>query len=210
MSLQKTLQLFIHQLKFSISSAFSSFLLLNHSFHVATVRLYIDLSTLDIFDAVLVISRRLVAELFMIDHSIQVVHFFGAALSQVREKVGHASVLLNQRLQLSDVLLIKLNLSLHVLEVRRVTLKLKLTSLLVTFDLGGFMRQPFGHFRSLPLVDLLDLAVLVTDDRDVLLCQSGLLSELLLERQSLVHVVLLGLGLSLMRGQASCAYLLSH
>ena len=72
------------------------------------------------------------------------------------------------------------------------------------------MRQPLGHFRGLPLVDLLDLAVLVTDDRDVLLCQSSLLSELLLERQSLVHVVLLGLGLSLMRSQASRTDLLSH
>ena len=85
MSLQKTLKLFIHQSKFLIPSAFSSSLLLIHSFHVATVSLYIDLSTLDIFDAVLVISHRLVAELFMIDHTIQVVHFFGAALSQVRE-----------------------------------------------------------------------------------------------------------------------------
>ena len=96
MSLQKTLKPLIYSRiaishhirngrKTLIPSAFSSFLLLNHSFHVATVCLYIYLSTLDIFDAVLVISRRLVAELFMIDHSIQVVHFFGAALSQVRE-----------------------------------------------------------------------------------------------------------------------------
>ena len=72
------------------------------------------------------------------------------------------------------------------------------------------MRQPFGHFRGLALVDLLDLAVLITDDRDIFLCQPGLLSELLLERQSLIHVVLLGLGLSLMRRQASRTDLLSH
>ena len=72
------------------------------------------------------------------------------------------------------------------------------------------MRQPLGHFRGLSLVDFLHLAVLVTDYRDVFLRQSCLLSELLLERQSLIHVVLLGLGLGLMRGQASRADLLSH
>ena len=72
------------------------------------------------------------------------------------------------------------------------------------------MGQAFLHLRRLPLVNLLHLAVLITNDRDVLLSQASLLSELLLESERLVDIVLLGLGLRLLRMEAGCADLLSH
>jgi len=72
------------------------------------------------------------------------------------------------------------------------------------------MGQAFLHLRRLPFVNLLHLAVLITNDRDVLLSQASLLSELLLESECLVDIVLLGLGLRLLRMEAGCADLLSH
>ena len=82
--------------------------------------------------------------------------------------------------------------------------------MLVAFDLCRLICQPLRHLSSFPLVDFLHLTVLVTDDRDILLSQPCLLSELILEGKSLVDIVLLCLGLRLLGGQTGGTHLLSH
>ena len=101
--------------------------------------------------------------------------------SQISKKIGHTSVFLDKSLQLGDVLLVELYLAFHVLQVSRVALKLEFTALLDSINLGRFLLKAFTHLCGLALVNFLHLAVLITNNAHVLLRESGLLSELLLE-----------------------------
>ena len=143
----------------------------------------------------------------MICHLQQVI---GAVHPHLPEQISYSPIFLNESLQLGDVLLVKFDLPLHVLKVGGVAFELELASLFVAFDLGRFSSQALLHLRRLSLINLLHLTVLVTNDRDVLLGQACLLSELVLEGQRLIHVVCLSLGLGFLCCETSDADLLSH
>ena len=66
------------------------------------------------------------------------------------------------------------------------------------------------HIGSLTFVDFLNFTVLIANDRDVFLSESGLLSELLLEGKSLSAVILFGLRLRLLLSERSVADLFTH
>ena len=89
-------------------------------------------------------------------------------------------------------------------------LKFKPTTLLSTVGLHRVRCQALLHVSSLSLVNLLHLSILVANDAHILLGDSCLLAELLLEGQSLVHVVLACLSFGLLRRQGGRADLFTH
>ena len=110
-------------------------------------------------------------------------------------------VLINSPLDLRDKLLIEQYLLLHCTEIGPVPFEFQLPSSLSYLHLLCLLRQFLLHVIHLALVYLLDLLVLILDDRDVLLLRASLHPELLgvLMRTLLVLVpdlLLLGLGLS--------------
>ena len=66
------------------------------------------------------------------------------------------------------------------------------------------------HLSRLSLIDLLNLPVLIPDNRDVLLGEACLFSELLLEGQRLIYIVLLCLSFSFLCGEGGLTNLLTH
>lgn len=80
------------------------------------------------------------------------------------EQVSYALVLLDERLELCNVLLVKFDLALHVLQICTEPFKLELATLFSTVGLRGQLLKAFGHVSSLPLVNLLDLSILVAND----------------------------------------------
>ena len=66
------------------------------------------------------------------------------------------------------------------------------------------------HLSRLSLIDLLHLPVLIPDDRDILLGEACLFSELLLEGQCLIYIVLFCLSFSFLCGEGSLTDLFTH
>ena len=118
---------------------------------------------------------------------------FHVVVLQLGEEIRDALVLFDERLKLRNVLLIEFNLAFHILEIGTVAIEFQLAPLLSAVSLCRLLLQPLFHLGRFALIDFLNLAVLIPNDRYVFLLQNALLTEAFLILKGLVDVCIFGL-----------------
>ena len=125
-------------------------------------------------------------------------------------QIVHLFVLVNELSQFCYVLLVKLNLPCHVLQVRAVTLQLTAASMLLGHRLSFFLLFLRCKISHLALKHLGNFAVLIFNQRHRLLLLSVLILKLLLEINCISHILRLYLLLDVADSQLAACDLSSH